>query len=472
MITYSNILFSSPLLIREERNRLRGDRIRFYSATRKYDTIFCYRDSIITRYFYPDYYYAFLTSFEQTNVHGNYANILLNIYSFYRWLDTILSQTIFHTKLVVDNAMKDDLARKLALAIEKLAKIKHEHYESMKSLEEEFEIKKRDTVDKLSEYVSSDIFKIDVTSWSEDQCPQQEKSWEETEKKIDETIKQRFIEEIEKWETENNIIAGARKSLYGKLTRQKNLLHMRIQNVEDYIVQDAAPVQNSDETRSLYNWQKILIGVLSPIWAPMALVFGIFSLPFLSVIAIRNAVQAAGDKVSYKNNMPSYMAKKSEEFLHYCINQMIFHPFVLQQLQEINKDMVNAKHEITEIIAANKLYLWKLIEESALIEKDAKIYAHVCVNCSNIRGELSVFAIEDVWLSDISFKNLEWEARALIYRGAFADVFKARMITTDEGWLNVSLKVCNKVLTTKNATILLAEEQTLRYSLIYVYINF
>lgn len=151
---------------------------------------------------------------------------------------------------------------------------------------------------------------------------------------------------------------------------------------------------------------------------------------------------------------------------------MIFHPFVLQQLQEINKDMVNAKHEITEIIAANKLYLWKLIEESALIEKDAKIYAHVCVNCSNIREELSVFAIEDVWLSDISFKNLEWEATALIYRGAFADVFKARMITTDEGWLNVSLKVCNKVLTTKNATILLAEEQTLRYSLIYVYINF
>ena len=385
-------------------------------------------------------------------------------FPFYRWLDTVLSRTIFYTKLVIRNALKDDLPTKLALAIEKLAKIKHEHVEVIKILQKELETKKNDIFDKLSTHLSSSGFKTDVTTWSEDQCPQVQESWEETEKKIHQTIKLRFIKEIENWETQNHIIADARKSLLDKLTKQRNLAHVRIRSVEEYIVQDAGAVQNGDEAIKLTTGEKILIGALSPIWVPVALVAGLLSLPVISVIAIKNAVQTKGEKLSYKKDKPSYMAAKSEEFLHQCIDKNVFHPFVLEQLQEININIEKMKQEIPAIIAGNKLFLVKLVHESALIQKYATVYTPIYVKCCNIRGDLSIFAIEDVLLSDISFENLKWDAKELLDHGAFADVFNVRMVTAEEESLEVAAKVCKEVITSNNASMLLAEEQMLRYN--------
>ena len=356
--------------------------------------------------------------------------------------------------------MKDDLPTKLALAIEKLAKIKHEHVEVIKSLQKELETKKNDIFDKLSTHLSSSGFKTDVTTWSEDQCPHVQESWEETEKKIDQTIKQRFIKEIENWETENHIIADARKSLLDKLTKQRNLAHVRIRSVEEYIVQDAGAVQNGDEAIKFTTGEKILIGALSPIWVPVALVAGLLSIPVISVIAIKNAVQTT----SYEKDKPSYMAAKSEKFLHHCIDRDVFHPFVLKQLQEINNNIEKMKQEIPAIIAGNKLFLVKLVHESALIQKYATVYTPIYVKCCNIRGHLSIFAIIDVLLSDISFENLKWDAKELLDHGAFANVFNVRMVTAEEESLEVAAKVCKEVITSNNASMLLAEEQMLRYN--------
>ncbi len=83
-------------------------------------------DDFIPAMYSLKYLHPFLASY------GSNITVVLYLYRantifsscffpFYRWLDTILSRTIFYTKLVIHNALKDDLPTKLALAIEKVS---------------------------------------------------------------------------------------------------------------------------------------------------------------------------------------------------------------------------------------------------------------------------------------------------------------------------------------------------------------
>ncbi|XP_028411477.1 uncharacterized protein LOC114534129 [Dendronephthya gigantea] len=380
----------------------------------------------------------------------------------WRWLNDVLSRVIFQTKLVINRAQRDNLAEDLAKAIFILAMIDGERIKRVKRLEEEFEKIIVKTVTEIIKYLSSSTFQKNFKSWNEAECPKAQKTWEETEEKISEALKQRLTVEIRKWETQNHVIENARKLLFNQITRERDNLHALIQNVEDYVVQDSVEGISPEDDLELTTGEKILVGVLSPILVPIALVAGILSLPVLGVIAIKNAVQTSGNFKEYSNDKPKYMKNKAIDFLCRSIVPGKFHAYVLRQFEEIRNILDEIKKEIPAMIAADKEFINLLIEESGSILQDAKKYAPVYKECSQIKDDLSIFAINGVFLSDIDFKKLKYTEESSLGHGSFADVFKGKMTTQEGESLDVAVKVCKEALTTQNASMLLAEEQMLR----------
>ncbi|XP_028395813.1 dual serine/threonine and tyrosine protein kinase-like [Dendronephthya gigantea] len=364
----------------------------------------------------------------------------------WRWLNDVLSRLIFQTKLLINRAQKEDVHVTVATAMKKLAMIEQKLVESVKSLRKELTNETKKAADQLSQHFSSDVIKNNVLSWDEDQCPEIENTWEETERKIAEVIDHRFMKEIEKWEIKHRVIENTRKLLLDQLTRQRNLLHVHIQGVEDYISKEPTTIINLKVYTPFTIMKTILFRVLSLL---------IISQPLLLAMAY-------GNYLLYNNNKPNYMAKKAEEYRRRCIAENSFHPFLSMQFEEININIEKMELEIPAIIRADEITILGLIAEGEAMRRDAEKYAPIFAKCSDTKGELSIFAINDVLLSDVDFDDLECDLKSSLGHGSFADVFQGKMISEDKGSLNVAVKVCKKVLTTQNASMLLEEEQILR----------
>ena len=65
----------------------------------------------------------------------------------------------------------------------------------------------------LSEYLSSEVVKAPFTSWTKDEVPAPENSWEVTENQIAKVLSKRLGELIEQWEEDKQVFAGARASI-------------------------------------------------------------------------------------------------------------------------------------------------------------------------------------------------------------------------------------------------------------------
>ncbi|XP_028395677.1 dual serine/threonine and tyrosine protein kinase-like [Dendronephthya gigantea] len=134
------------------------------------------------------------------------------------------------------------------------------------------------------------------------------------------------------------------------------------------------------------------------------------------------------------------MAKKAEEYRRRCIAENRFHPFISKHFEEISINIEKMELEIPAIIRADEIIISGLIVEGEAMLRDAEKYAPIFAKCSDTKGELSIFAINDVLLSDVDFEDLECDLNSLLGHGSFADVFQGKMISEDKGSLNVAVK--------------------------------
>ena len=105
-------------------------------------------------------------------------------------------------------AQDDEMLTQINTANERLKSIGQEHVSDIKHLKEELKGNKKEVNEKFLQHLFSDFFKNNFQSWNKDQCPHRRRKepWAETGKKIALAIKQRFVEEIAKWEKEHQII--------------------------------------------------------------------------------------------------------------------------------------------------------------------------------------------------------------------------------------------------------------------------
>ena len=70
----------------------------------------------------------------------------------------------------------------------------------MAALKKYLKTREDDALMKLSEYLSSEEVKTRFTSWTLDEVPKAERSWEVTENQIMKVLSRRLRETIEQWE--------------------------------------------------------------------------------------------------------------------------------------------------------------------------------------------------------------------------------------------------------------------------------
>ena len=316
----------------------------------------------------------------------------------------------------------------------------------------------------LSKYLSTDDVRKRFTSWTLDDAPKAEMSWEATELQIEKMLSRRLKDIIEQWEEDNKVFSNARESLLKHFQRRYNSLEGQLRNLQGVVIADnvgdsAASYTNTD----LPVAAKIVIGVTSPIWIPLSLVALVIGAPIVGIMTLREKVQDTKKLKTYKEDRRAFMKKESAQYLDRANKETVLQVFVNEQLREPKLCLEKIKARIPELIQADKMLCEQLNYETRDKKQLLDLYLPILSMASELRGNLVVFGFKEVFDEDISRKKLDWEEDEShrLGPGAFGVLYKGTM--TRNGLKEpVALKLHSEALHAMNACEILAEVELLR----------
>ena len=321
----------------------------------------------------------------------------------------------------------------------------------------------------LSKYLSSEDAKKRFTSWTLDDAPKAEMSWEATDNQIMKTLSRRLRDIIEQWEEDNKVFSNARESLLKHFQQRYNFVEEQLRNLHSVVIADHDIADNvgghgaSNTNSSLTVAQKVVVGVTSPIWIPLSLVALVIGAPVVGIKALKEKLQDRKKLNKYKEDKCAFMTKESAQYLDAANNEFVLRKFVIEQLREAQLCLQRIKARIPELIQADKMLCQQLIDETRGKKQLLDLYQPLLAIASELRGNLAVFGFKEVFGEDISRKKLHWQEDEShrLGCGAFAVVYKGTM--TKYGRKQpVALKVYSEALHTMNACEILAEVEILR----------
>ena len=316
----------------------------------------------------------------------------------------------------------------------------------------------------LSKYLSTEDVRKRFTSWTLDDAPKEEMSWEATENQIIKALSKRLREIIEQWEEDNKVFANARESLLEHFQQRYNFVEEQLRNLQSVVIADnfGSPAANYTESGFTVA-EKVVIGVTSPIWIPLSLVALVIGAPIVGIMALREKFQDNRKLKIYKQDRCAFMTKESADYLDSVNDELVLRVFVDEQLREAKLCLERIKARIPELIQADKMLCQQLNDERRGKKQLLDLYLPILSKASELRGDLAVFGFKEVFGEDISLKTLDWqedESHCLGW-GAFGVVYKGIM-TKRAHQQPVALKVYSEALHTMNACEILAEVELLR----------
>ena len=391
--------------------------------------------------------------------------VLFFVLSF-RWLDYLLSRIIYQARAFVMNASRDrdKVIRKIGQIVNRLEAIEKQKSEVVADLHQYLKTRTKVALQKLSEYLSSEEVKVRFTSWTLDEVPRSEDSWEVTKNEITKALSRRLREFIEQWEEDNKEFANARASLVQHFQTRYNFVEGQLRNLESAITADSISfkVQLSLETNFSLT-EKVIFGVTSPIWVPLGLVALVIGVPIYGIVAIRNKLEERKKIKNYEEDKCAFMREASAVYLEDFKDKELLKPFVKEQMKEAKVCLKQIEARLPELIEADKMLCKHLLEERRS-QKDIKDrYQPIMDEGTIIRGILAEFGFKEVRATDIAADNLNWkqEASSRLGLGAFGAVYQGEMKRDQDSYI-VALKLYNDALDARNASLFMAEVQILR----------
>ena len=366
------------------------------------------------------------------------------------------------------NACRDHykVADKMGLIIFRLLQIEERQTEAMEELHRYLKIRVSGAEQKLSEYLKSSVVRARFTTWTLDEVPKAEGSWEVTYRRITKALENRLREIIEHWEEVNQVFSDARESLFHHFQQRYNFVEGQLRNLQGAVTNDDLDVPESappDEGFKFTTAQKVVIGVTSPIWVPLTLAALVIGAPVVGIMAIKSKVENRSMIRKYEGDKCAFMAEASAAYLDKVTNESVIKLFVKDQVKEAKLCLKQIEARIPELIEADKMLCRQLGDESRSQKEIKKVYEPIMDEASDIRGHLAVFALKEIRAIDICNEELDWkeEMSCCLGSGAFAIVYQGKM-----RWKGkqqpVALKVFSKVLDVTNATLIMAEVDLLR----------
>ena len=338
----------------------------------------------------------------------------------------------------------------------------------MEELQSNMKTKVDDAVKTLSKYLKSDVVRARFTSWTLDEVPKAENSWEVTRNHILNAFRSRLKDILDQWEEDNQMFANARESLVQLFQRRFNFVEGELRNLQGAATADEFDIPESDpedDDLSLTTGEKIIIGVASPIWVPLSLVALVIGVPVVGVLAIKSKVEDKNRIKKYEIDKCAFMAATSADYLDDITNESVIREFVVEQLEEAQLCLRQIEARIPELIEADELLYNQLRDERRSLKDIQGLYQPSVDRASSIRGHLAVFGLKEIHALDISSEELDWkeDMSPRLWSGAFATVYQGKMKRHGvEETLTVALTVYNEVLDTVNANQIMAKVERLR----------
>ena len=373
----------------------------------------------------------------------------------------------YQTKAFIDNSHKDrsKVTERMMFITESLEKIEKQQSSVNKELQEYLEKKTDNAVSALSEYLKSSNVVEQFTSWTVDDVPNMEESWEVTKHYIQKALAKRLEEEMAAWEEENHVFADARTSLNQYIQQRFSFVVGQLQNLETSVLAEDAPYPESGSlaTKTFTVAQRVFIGVTSPIWVPVGLVALIVSAPVVGAMAIKGKLEDWSNVRKYEKDKCGFMEKASKKYLTEVAEEQNLRSYVEEQLNESQTFLRQVVARLPELIKAAKMLCQRLIDENRSRKEIEDFYKPLYQRSLRLRERLVLFGIKEVCTMDISCSDLEWkdDESALLGTGAFAYVFRGKL-KLQEGEQPVALKVWKEQLNYSNASAFLSETETLR----------
>ena len=359
---------------------------------------------------------------------------------------------------------QDKVATVLALIIYRLIQIGEKQTEVMEELHNFLKARVKTAVGKLGEYLKSDDVRNRFTTWTLDEVPKAETSWEVTKSNITKALNNRLREIIEHWEEDNHVFSDARQSLLRHFQQRYNFVEGQLRNLQGAVIDDDIDVPDSipaDEGFTIT--AKVFMGVTSPIWVPLTLVALVIGAPVVGILSIKSKLEDRSRIKKYERDKCAFMAETAADYLDDATNESVLKVFVKYQLKEAKLCLKQIEARIPELIEADKMLLVQLWDERRSKEEIKELYQPIMAEASDIRGHLAVFALKEIRAIDIGSEKLDWteDIFSRLGSGAFATVYQGKMRRQGKEQ-TVALKVNSDVLDFKNASVIMAEVELLR----------
>lgn len=365
------------------------------------------------------------------------------------------------------NASRDHkkVQLRMNLILRRLSQIKAEQGQIIEKLRKDMKAHVNDAVKRLSEYLKSPDVRARFTSWTLDEVPKAEHSWEVTKSNITKALRARLKEIVDQWEEDNQVFTNARESLAQHFQERYNFVEGQLRNLQGAATaEDHDMPESNPPAKPLFTTgEKVIIGVASPIWVPLSLVALVIGAPVVGILAIKNKIEDKNKITKYERNKCVFMAEASANYLDGVSNETVLRFFVKDQLKEAKLCLKQIEARIPELIGADELLFNQLRDETRSQKEIQDLYQPSVDEASYIRGHLAVFGLKEVRAVDISSDELDWKEDISLRLGcgAFATVYQG-MLKKHEVEQTVALKVYNAVLDAINANQIMAEVELLR----------
>ena len=385
-------------------------------------------------------------------------------FSYFRWLDYLLSRMAYLSKAFLRNSHKDHQNVIERTITERLLKIEKQQSSVSQELQDYLETKTDYAVSALSDYLKSSDVVGKFSSWTLDDVPNTEESWEVTKNFIQKAIMKRLQDVIASWEEENHVFSNARTSLFQYFQDRFNFVDGQLRILESSVVAEGAAGLSSDPLNpdNFSVAERAIIGVTTPIWVPLALVVLVVSVPVVGAMAVKEKYEDWRKRKEYEKDKSGFMAKASDDYLSKASEEQNLRSHVVEQLKDCQVCLRQHVARIHELIESGKM-LCKHLRDENRSQKNIDFYRLLNQRSLQLRNHMAMVGIKEVRTMDISCNDLEWkqDGSSLLGTGEFASVYRGKLKLQDQEQ-PVALKVWKEQLNRSNARAFLAETDALR----------
>ena len=257
------------------------------------------------------------------------------------------------------------------------------------------------------------------SSWTLDDVPNTEESWDLTWNCIQKALMKRLQEKIEEWEEKNHVFSDARASLIQYFQERFSYVEGQLRTLESSVLAGDAASSGSD---------------------PLALDY--LSVAEKVVIRVKGKLENWYKTRQYNKDKCAFMAKASREYLNEAAQEQHLKSFVMEQLKLAQVCLKQVLDRIPQLIEEDKMLCQQLRDWNRSKREVEDFCEPLHEKSVQIRGEMALFGIKEVRAMDIICDDLEWQDDALLGRGAFAAVYRGKLkIRGKDKPVDVAVKV-------------------------------